>query len=340
MGKPLPRISVVIPSYERCRSLERLLRALRQQTIPPHDYDVNVIVDGSTDGTREFLVRFSAPYALTWRWQQNGGRAAACNAGIRLCRSPLVVLLDDDMEPAPECLEAHLACHADGVRRAVMGAAPMVLTPRSSAVAQYVGRKFNRHLDVLGTPGYRLGLRSFYSGNLSLPRGVLAEVGGFDEEFKTYGNEDLELSCRLRAAGVEITFSAAARARQHYDKSFAQLARDNVEKGATAVLLAQKHPATLTELKLAESKRGSSRRGLVLNALVKLTAVCPRVADIVTSAVAAAGRLGDGRRDRTYAFALDYFFMVGAANAQERLRREPRAAACTGTRPIQGPGQP
>jgi GT2 family glycosyltransferase len=340
MMKSCQRVGVVIPTYKRCGSLERLLRALSRQTIPPHAYEVIVIVDGSTDGTRELLARFDTPYALTWRWQQNGGRAAACNVGIRLCQSPLVVLLDDDMEPAPDCLEAHIACHADGVPRAVMGAAPMVVSPGSPAVVEYVGRKFNRHLAALATPGQRLGLRSFYSGNLSIPRAVLEDVGGFDEAFRAYGNEDLELSCRLRAAGVEILFSAAALAHQHYDKTFVDLARDNIGKGTTAVLLARKHPATFTELKLAARNRGSRKRRLALAALVTLTRAWPGVASMVTSAIGASSRLPNERQDRAYAFVLDYFFMVGATSAQGRVRRERALAAHDEPRPIQGPRQP
>jgi GT2 family glycosyltransferase len=338
MINSFPRVGVVIPTYERCGSLERLLRALCRQTLPSHAYEVIVIVDGSTDGTRELLERFDTPYALTWRWRQNGGRAAACNAGIRLCQSPLVVLLDDDMEPAPECLEAHIACHADGVPRAVMGAAPMVVTPGSPAVVEYVGRKFNRHLATLATAGQRLALRSFYSGNLSVPRRVLGDVGGFDEAFKDYGNEDLELSCRLRAVGVEILFSAAALAHQHYDKTFAELARDNIGKGITAVLLARKHPATFTDLKLEARNRGSLKRRLALDALVALTRVWPRLVAIVMSAIGTSSRLRNERQDRAYAFVLDYFFMVGVTKAQARVRRESARAAHHETRPIQGPG--
>jgi glycosyltransferase involved in cell wall biosynthesis len=336
--KSFPRVSVVIPTYERCGSLGRLLRALCRQTIPSHAYEVIVIVDGSTDGTRELLERFDTPYALTWRWQQNGGRAAACNAGIRLCQSPLVVLLDDDMEPAPGCLEAHIACHADGVLRAVMGAAPMVVTPGSPAVVEYVGRKFNRHLAMLATAGHRLSLRSFYSGNLSVPRRVLEDVGGFDEAFTVYGNEDLELSCRLRAAGADILFSGAPLAHQHYDKTFAELARDNISKGITAVLLARKHPAMFTELKLAAHNRGSLKRRLALDALVALTRVWPRVVAFVTSAIGLSPRLRNEGQDRAYAFVLDYFFMVGATNAQARVRHQSARAADHETRPNQGRG--
>jgi len=114
-----PRVSVVIPTYQRCASLKRALEALTAQTMRPTDFEVVVSVDGSTDGTRDMLAEFEAPYRVVTHWQPNRGRAAACNAGIHQARGALIVLLDDDMQPAPEFLQAHASAHNDGRRRAV-----------------------------------------------------------------------------------------------------------------------------------------------------------------------------------------------------------------------------
>ena len=298
--------------------LSRLLRALAQQTLAADAYEVIVIVDGSADGTCEMLSDFDAPYRLIWKSQARAGRAAACNAGIALARGAVLVLIDDDMEPSPVFVQAHAAEHAGGRRRAVMGAAPVLIPPGSPAVVEYIGRKFNRHLDALASRGGCFGLRAFYSGNLSIPREVLVEVGGFDEEFKTYGNEDLELSCRLRSAGVEIAFSPAAVAHQHYVKDFPALARDNLGKGTTAVLLARKHPGTLRELKLSACNRGPALRRLILDALVGLTRLWPATSHHIVTVMCAAGRLRPPGLDRAYGLAVDYFFLLGATEAGGR----------------------
>jgi GT2 family glycosyltransferase len=261
------------------------------------------------------LAALQAPFRLVWRAQANAGRAAACNHGIRLAQNELVVLLDDDMEPVFGWLEAHCAAHADRLPRAVLGAVPIPLAPGAPTTARYVARKFERHLQTLATPGRAIALRDFYSGNVSVRRELLNRVGGFDEAFRAYGNEDLDLYCRLRTAGVVITFSAAATARQYYTKGFDELARDNVAKGMTAVLLITKHPEATSEVKLSAPNLGSTWRRLVLRALVRTTRRWPVVMRGVKKGMHAANRLNAPLPDTVHALASDYFFLLGATVA-------------------------
>jgi GT2 family glycosyltransferase len=312
----MPRISVVIPTYRRRASAMRALRALERQTLPPQAYEVILSVDGSTDGTREAAEAFAPAYPLKVLWQPNRGRAAACNAGIGEARGDLVVLLDDDMEPAPGHLAAHERAHATGSRLAVMGAVPIPVGPSSPPVVRYIGSKFNRHLEKLARPDHHFRLRNFYSGNLSIRREILREVGGFDEAFQVYGNEDLELWVRLESAGVTLAFDPEALAHQHYEKDLAGLARDNLDKGRTAVLLARKHPAVLGDLKLGSYERLSLKRRLPIEVLLRLTRVYGGTPGALLRLVA---WLGEHRPDgvgRLYALALDYFFWLGASEAK------------------------
>jgi GT2 family glycosyltransferase len=313
--------SVVIPTYQRRDALARLLRALALQSVPGSRYEAVVIVDGSTDGTCDMLAAFAAPFPMLWRAQANAGRAAACNHGIRLAGNDLVILLDDDMEPAPRWLEAHLAAHADGVPRAVLGAVPIRPAAGAPNTASYVARKFERHLHTLATPGRSISLRDFYSGNLSIPRQLLQRVGGFDEAFRVYGNEDLELYCRLRSAGISVEFSGAPQAAQHYTKEFSEFARDNVGKGMTAILLATKHPETAAELKITAGNLGSARRRRMLRALVYMTRRWPVVLRGITRGMCLAARVKAPVPDAWHALAADYFFLLGAIVAWEQSRR-------------------
>ena len=192
-----PAISVITPTCERRGPLESLLRALTSQTLPADQFEVIVIIDGSTDGTSE-MVQIEAPYQLTWRWQPNSGRAAACNAGIALAKGGLIVLLDDDMEPVSAFPRAaHQPSHsweASCGDRCRTDHDPGGIPP---AVAGYIGRKFNRHIEKLESPG-RTQACVILQRNFSIRRDLLLEIGGSLEDFKIYGNEDLELAWRLK----------------------------------------------------------------------------------------------------------------------------------------------
>jgi GT2 family glycosyltransferase len=319
-----PLISVVIPTYQRCTLVRRALLALARQTLPADTFEVIVSVDGSTDGTREMLAALELPYVLHQVWQPNRGRAAACNLGIQAARGGVLVLLDDDMEPIPGFLAAHHEAHEQHGSRGVMGAVPIRVDAAATPVVRYVGAKFNRHLATLARPDHVFQLRDFFSGNFSIRRELLLQVGGFDEAFTVYGNEDLELSLRLKCAGVEFSYSARALAYQAYSKGFAALAHDNMSKGRTAVLLASKHPETFGSLKLAAYGQGPLSWRLLRSALIGLST---RVEGIPALVIALTTWLERRRPRLTHVYygpTLDYLYWLGALSAVRENRRSGR----------------
>jgi glycosyltransferase involved in cell wall biosynthesis len=176
-----PLISVIVPTYQRCASVKRLLNSLGHQTMPADMYEVIVVIDGSQDGTHEMVEGSQSLFKLRSIWQPNQGRAAACNHGIREAVGNLIVILDDDMEPSAQLLESHWNAHQADLRLGVLGAVPIRLGPTSPPVMQYIGAKFNQHLEKLAQPGYTFNLRDFYSSNFSIQRTLIIEVGLFDE---------------------------------------------------------------------------------------------------------------------------------------------------------------
>jgi GT2 family glycosyltransferase len=321
-----PRLSVVIPTYQRRDSLLRTLGSLRTQILPANEFEVIVAVDGSTDGTAEIVRRLPAPHRLLVLDSPNRGRAMACNSGIRAASGRLVVLLDDDMEASPELLVAHVRAHEGSGRRAVVGAAPIVVTPTSSPFVRYVADGFRARLARLAQPGYQLTFRDTYTGNFSAPRAVLLEVGGFDEAFTAYGHEDYELALRLRQHGVELAYRADALAEQHYEKTFAAFARDGIARGRTAVLLAGKHPAVAGQLKLAEYHRETRKWRALRGLLLTATRVTDRVPTWVCAAISRLEAREPAWLHRCYAMAIDYFYWLGALGAL----REQRTSGRTG----------
>jgi GT2 family glycosyltransferase len=93
-------VTVIVPVWNRRDLLERLLRGLRAQTRPAAE--VLVVDDGSQDGSAEFAVDAGA---RAIRMGAHGGFAKAVNRGIRESRTPLVAIVNNDVELAPDWLE-------------------------------------------------------------------------------------------------------------------------------------------------------------------------------------------------------------------------------------------
>src|SRR5438045_2816683 len=123
-------ISVVVPTRNRRESLRRLLTALEQQTLSPDEFEVVVCDDGSDDGTSAAVGELASGYAIRVISQSPRGRAAACNAGIRASTADIVLLLDDDMEPLPPLLAAHVAAHEGASPAAILGPVPIAFDTR------------------------------------------------------------------------------------------------------------------------------------------------------------------------------------------------------------------
>jgi GT2 family glycosyltransferase len=282
--------------------------------------------------------QFTAPYRLRAIRQPNRGRAAACNTGLHACVGDLVILLDDDMQPAQGFVAAHQRAHRAGDRLVVLGAVPITFDTASPPVVTYIGAKFNRHLQQLAQPNYRFKLTDFYSGNASIRRDMLIGVGGFDEAFMVYGNEDLELYLRLLRAGARLVYSAEACAEQHYTKGFRALARDNIAKGQTAVLLASKHPSALPDLKLSTYSQAWVKWRLLRALLLHLSRAWPGAPDRVIQLMEWIERRRPARLNQYYMLALDYFYWLGALAALRDNRHTGQYLAA-GTRAREG-GRP
>ena len=68
-----PRISVVIPTYNRAELLEGSLRSLARQTLRRDDYEVVVVIDGSSDDTHALCARLSRDVPMVyWRIVNSG----------------------------------------------------------------------------------------------------------------------------------------------------------------------------------------------------------------------------------------------------------------------------
>jgi glycosyltransferase involved in cell wall biosynthesis len=238
------KISVVIPTYNRRELFAQVLPTIFDQDFPSDQREVVVIVDGSTDGTVEYLRTVRAPCRFTIVEQPNRGPASARNAGVLASSGNLVLFLDDDIRCAPTLLTKHAAAHISADRQIVFG--PVLIAPDSpsnSATdrARLAYEKYWERLAREGGPAskYDVWLRS----NSSLSRGLFLEMGGYDEAFRWACCEDFEIALRLWDAGVRFRFEQSALVHEYYDKTPAKLMYvDAPHIGRSQVLLCRKYP--------------------------------------------------------------------------------------------------
>ena len=100
----MPRVSVIVPSYNRAQMLPRALESIFAQTYK--DYEVIVVDDGSKDETPEVMKQFLG--RVKYIRKENGGSASARNRGIEESGGKYIAFLDSDDYWVPEKLEVQV----------------------------------------------------------------------------------------------------------------------------------------------------------------------------------------------------------------------------------------
>ena len=132
----MPRVSVIVPTYNRARTLSRAIDSALAQTI--EDVEVLVVDDGSTDDTASVLASYDDPRLRTVVHASNQGANVARNTGIEHARGEYVAFLDSDDEWFPTKLERQLEA----------------LEGRS---AEWVGAYCDASFELSGTSGWLRG---------------------------------------------------------------------------------------------------------------------------------------------------------------------------------------
>ena len=153
------------------------------------DFELIVVDDGSTDGTRAALAGMDS--RVRYRWQPNRGVAAARNAALRLARGELVAFLDSDDRWLPDhltVLTGMLRQHPDAVLASTCPR--FVTTGRDDPVNASV-------VDPL--PGLLVSNSVGYVSCVAVRRAALLAAGGFDERLSVF--EDTNIWQRLAMRG-------------------------------------------------------------------------------------------------------------------------------------------
>ena len=207
-----PHLSVVIPCHNNARNLDWILEALMPQ-LRRHD-EVIVVDDHSSSAVP--APRWSGGAQLTLRRRDgtSPNRASARNEGWRAAGGDVVVFLDGDMVPSPEFAGGLKRLHAEH-RRVAIKSARMALTRaeqrrgkrsclRDIATPErwIEGSRPTRRQRCARTSHWYLAA----SNALSVERRFIERIGGWDEGYQGWGEEDMDFAYRLHLAGLSFVF--------------------------------------------------------------------------------------------------------------------------------------
>ena len=261
------KLSVIIPTFNRRALIEQTLPTVLDQTYPADEYEVIVVVDGSTDGTAAALQRMSSSVRLIVIEQENRGQAAARNAGLRIASGELVLFLDDDLFCGRTLVAEHIAAHPDD-NSLVFG--PILVSPQSpeTLATKWMRSITQEWLSRLEREGVRWPDDAVMA-NSSLRRDILITLGGFDEIFFR-ALEDVELGRRLWKTGLGFKYCPTLLTYQLYMKSTDDVVlHDTPLYGTKEVLLCRKHPEFFRHSSLSSFTKGGWLKRKVLELCVR-----------------------------------------------------------------------
>ncbi len=215
----MPELSIIIPTHNRPRLLERVVGQLQAQSVDAARYEVLVVDSASSDDTPQAVQRLAArhPNLKAFRTDRPGA-AAARNMGLEAARAPLLVLLDDDILAEKDFLARVLAAAGDQPGRVLLG---RIVAPWADSTDPF--HRFLLESGDVNSYAFKnndnVPAQFFYTACVAIPREVLGATR-FDENFVVYGIEDVEFGLRLLRGGARMVFRPEIEVRHEYFPEF------------------------------------------------------------------------------------------------------------------------
>lgn len=215
------RVSVVLPVFNDEVRLEKCLQALEDQTYPKTAYEVIVVDNASTADIKTIVDCFGQ---AAYVHEAKQGSYAARNKGLTLATGEIIAFTDSDCVPAPNWIERGVSTLTSVPDCALVGGA-IELFYRDEDNPTGV-ELYER---ATGFPQRKYVEESKFAAtaNVFTYRGVLDEVGVFNDELKSGG--DAEWGKRVHAAGLLLHYAddvvVAHPARSTYAEMYAKTVR-------------------------------------------------------------------------------------------------------------------
>ncbi|CAL9489372.1 Undecaprenyl-phosphate 4-deoxy-4-formamido-L-arabinose transferase [Streptomyces sp. enrichment culture] len=236
-------VSVIVPAYNEKECIANTLKSLAQST---HPIEVIIVDDGSSDGTSEIAREAADALGMTnvrVIRQENAGKPAALNNGVRNASHDIVVMMDGDTVFEAETVRHLVQPFADPQVGAVAGNAKV--GNRNTVIGAW------QHIEYV--MGFNLD-RRMYDLLRCMPtipgaigafrREAVLEVGGMSEDTLA---EDTDITIAMHRAGWRVVYQEHARAWTEAPGSLKQLWSQRYRWSYGTMQALWKHRKSLTD---------------------------------------------------------------------------------------------
>ncbi|MEU6027488.1 bifunctional polysaccharide deacetylase/glycosyltransferase family 2 protein [Streptomyces tauricus] len=232
-------VSVVVPAYNEKECIANTLKSLAQST---HPIEIIVVDDGSTDGTKEIAEALGMPNVRVIR-QENAGKPAALNNGVRNASHDIVVMMDGDTVFEADTVRQLVQPFADPDVGAVAGNAKV--GNRNTIIGAW------QHIEYV--MGFNLD-RRMYDLLRCMPtipgaigafrREAVLAVGGMSEDTLA---EDTDITIAMHRQGWRVVYQEHAKAWTEAPASLKQLWSQRYRWSYGTMQALWKHRKSLTD---------------------------------------------------------------------------------------------
>ncbi|MFD6285122.1 bifunctional polysaccharide deacetylase/glycosyltransferase family 2 protein [Streptomyces sp. NPDC060205] len=239
-GEPVTRpVSVIVPAYNEKECIANTLKSLARST---HPIEIIVVDDGSTDGTKEIAEALGMPNVRVVR-QENAGKPAALNNGVRHASHDIVVMMDGDTVFEADTVRQLVQPFADLGVGAVAGNAKV--GNRNTVIGAW------QHIEYV--MGFNLD-RRMYDLLRCMPtipgaigafrREAVLAVGGMSEDTLA---EDTDITIAMHREGWRVVYQEHAKAWTEAPGSLKQLWSQRYRWSYGTMQALWKHRKSLTD---------------------------------------------------------------------------------------------
>ncbi len=242
-----PYVSIIIPTSNRKESLLITLESLKYLNYPLDKFEVIIVDDGSTDGTREILkeIKNKVNYPLNILFQEKKYISAAKNLGLSVAKGEIIVTTDDDCTFEKDWLNKLIEPFKD-IKVGASGG-PDRAPVDDTLFAKCVDYASTSFLGTGGVRGHKKGksLGKFYpmGCNMAMRRKALDEAGWF--EVGLAPGEDTDAALKMERKGYQIIYVPDAFVWHRRRNSIGKVFKHNFLRGQARVEMNNKFPESV-----------------------------------------------------------------------------------------------